>query len=274
MAECYGNNFILNGDLQPSGLFDSSLVYDGESLYEVIRLVKGTPVFYYDHMERLGISAKNQKKELLADPYAVAAGIIKLTRSERKKDINIKIVFNYNNGVNNWMVYFIESVYPSKEQYKLGVKGILFKAERNDPESKVINIKLRSEISHSLINRGGYEAILVNSENLITEGSRSNIFFLKNDVLFTAPDNLILKGITRRYILDICRSNTIQVKYECVPADDIGAYEAAFMTGTSPMVLPYCSIDEIHFNVRLPLMEELRRLYVLKVEESIRLFRP
>jgi hypothetical protein len=45
------------------------------------------------------------------------------------------------------------------------------------------------------------------------------------------------------------------------------------MTGTSPMVLPFCCINDKKFSVKLPLMERLRQLYMLRAEESIRFFR-
>lgn len=273
MNECYGKKFILNGDLQPVESFDNSLVYEGDSIYEVIRMVKGSPVFFCDHMERLITSVKLQRKEHLADVPSLRKAIIYLTRSDRKKEANIKIVFNYNNGSANYLVYFIEPMYPSEEQYKKGVKGILFYAERKDPESKVINHKLRSSIYHKLIHEGGYEALLVNGNNFITEGSRSNIFFLKGETLVTAPDNVILNGITRKHILEICRENHIKVELACVKVDDISEYESVFMTGTSPMILPFYCIDDKFFNVRLPLIERLRNFYIAKAGESIRLFR-
>ena len=56
--------------------------------------------------------------------------------------------------------------------------------------------------------------------------------------------------------------------------EDLSEYDSVFMTGTSPMVLPFCCIDDKYFNVKLPLMEKLRKLYMLKVEESIQAFRP
>jgi branched-chain amino acid aminotransferase len=273
MNECYGKKFILNGDLQPCELFDNSLVYEGDSIYEVIRMAKGSPVFFHDHMERLANSVKLQHKKNLADVPALKRDIIKLTRSDRKKEANLKIVFNYNNGSDNYLVYFIEPIYPSEEQYKKGVKGILFSAERKDPESKLINHKLRSAIYHRLILEGGYEALLVNEKNLITEGSRSNIFFLKGVNLVTAPDKIILNGITRKHILEICSEKGIKVELYCVKVDDIADYDAVFMTGTSPMVLPFCCINDKKFSVKLPLMERLRQLYMLRAEESIRLFR-
>lgn len=273
MNECFGKNFIHNGEVQPCDQFDNSLVYEGDSVYEVIRMIKGSPVFFHDHLERLSASVKLQGKELLVDFQILRIAIINLARSERKKETNLKIVFNYNNGMENWLVYFIEPMFPTDDQYRKGVKGILFHAERKNPESKLINHKLRSAIYHRLILEGAYEALLVNAENMITEGSRSNIFFMKGLTLVTAPDNLILNGITRKHVLEICRQNNVKVELRCVRTDDIAEYDAVFMTGTSPMVLPFSSIDEKRFSVELSTMERLRKLYMLKAEESIRHFR-
>jgi branched-chain amino acid aminotransferase len=273
MNECFGNNFILNGELQPVALFDNSLVYDGESIYEVIRLVKGTPVFFKDHMERLTNSLRYQRKTPLADSKTIRKAIINMLRSDKKKEINIKIVFNFKNGTGNWLVYYLESVYPTEEQYRNGVKGILFNAERKDPESKVINHRLRTSIYQRLIMEKGYEALLVNEENLITEGSRSNIFFIKGETLLTAPENMILSGITRKHILAICAESGNNVELSCVRAGEITDYDGVFMTGTSPMLLPFNSIGYDRFNVNLPIIEKLREAYLLRVVGSINSFR-
>ena len=122
-------------------------------------------------------------KKLLADEPALKASIIRLIDTEKKSDINLKIVFNYRNEAENYLVYLIESIYPTQDQYEKGVKGILYFAERKDPESKVINQNLRISISAKLKSEGAYEALLVNENNEITEGSRSNIFFLRNETL-------------------------------------------------------------------------------------------
>lgn len=272
MNECYGKKFILNGELNPSDNFDNSLVYEGDSIYEVIRMIKGSPVFFHDHMERLESSMRIRQKAPLAKISELRKDIINLVKTEKRKDINLKIVLNYNQDSTNYLIYFVEPIYPSDEQYKKGVKGILFYAERKDPESKVINHKLRSSIYHKLILEGGYEALLINEENQITEGSRSNIFFLKGDTLTTAPDDKILNGITRKYILDICRDNNIKVKFMCVPVESIQDYDAVFMTGTSPMVLQFYCVGDIYFNVRMALIENLRKHYIEKAEESIKRF--
>ncbi len=236
-------------------------------------MVRNNPVFFHDHMERLESSVRNQKKDMAVDVGTIKKDIIKLTKTDRKKEVNLKIVFNYTNDSVNYLVYYIEPIYPSEKQYREGVNGILFHAERKDPGSKVINHKLRSSIFHKLILEGGYEALLVNEKGQITEGSRSNIFFMKNNTLVTAPDSVILCGITRKYILDICSERKIPVRKVCVNADCMADYEAAFMTGTSTIVLAFSRINDREFNVNVPLIGELRRLYMIKAEESIKRFR-
>jgi len=272
MNECYGRKFILNGTLQSSDMFDNSMVYEGDSIYEVLRMAKGHPVFFNDHMERLLSSVRLQKKKLLAGPPVIRRDVINLAKSERRKDVNLKIVFNYNRELINYLIYFIEPIYPTEEQYRKGVKGILFHAERKDPESKVINHKLRSSIYHKLILLGGYEALLVNEEDCITEGSRSNIFFYREGKLTTAPDEKILNGITRMHILEICKEKNIDVEFKCVPSGSLSGFEAVFMTGTSPVVLPFCNIDDVYFRVQIPLITTLRKLCLERAEESIRRF--
>jgi branched-chain amino acid aminotransferase len=273
MNEVFGKMFILNGELQPADLFDNSCVYEGESVYEVIRMIKGTPLFFDDHLVRLQKSLTIKRRNNLADAAELRRDIINLTRADKKKESNLKIVFNYNGKNKNYLVYYLEPVYPSSEQYLKGVKATLFQAQRKDPESKVIDHRLRSAISQKLLQESAYEAILVNVEGQITEGSRSNIFFLKGDTLTTAPDKMILSGITRKHILDICNENGITVIQGCVSARDLGLYNAVFMTGTSPMVLPFNCIDSVPFSVSFPLMEHLRKLYLVKAEESIKRFR-
>ena len=272
MDECFGNSFIKNGELVPSSDFDSSLVYEGDSVYEVLRIVDGNPVFFSDHIARLAGSVNYQSRNMLASEEEIRRDLKILASADKAKEVNLKIVFNYNSDKVTYLAYYIKPQYPTAEQYTKGVRGILFNAERKDPASKVINHKLRSEIYQKLITESAYEALLVDHKNRITEGSRSNIFFLRNNTVFTAPEGLILNGITRKYILEICRERSVDVVQECVQADKIGQYESVFMSGTSPVVLPFSMIDDISFNVKLPVIEELRKSFKARADESVRQF--
>jgi len=272
MDECYSKYFIRNGDPHPADTFDNSLVYEGDSIYEILRMVNGNPVFFHDHISRLENSVRLQKRVMLAGIEELRRDIIRLAGLEGYKEANLKIVFNYKSDISECLVYFIEPIYPTEDQYNNGVKGILYNAVRKDPASKVINHKLRSDIYHKLILEGAYEALLVDHNNCITEGSRSNIFFTSKGILYTAPENAILNGITRKYILEICNDNNISVVFECINADSIEEFDSVFMSGTSPVVLPFCCIDDKIFDVKHPLLGYLRKLYIAKSEESISRF--
>lgn len=272
MGECFGKYYILNGSLRSAETFNNSLIYEGESVYEVLRMVGGLPVFFSDHAERLQASVNIAGKPLLSDNNSLINDLLRLSSEEKKEMINLKIVFNYKNGRNNCLLYYLEPHYPTDELYNQGVKGILFRAERKDPESKVINQKLRSEINMKLDLENGYEALLVNRDDCITEGSRTNIFFIADSKLFTAPGGSVLNGITRKYLLEICREIKMEVVLGSVNADEISCYESVFMTGTTPIVLPFHSVNDIKFNVKHPFIAQLRNLYLAKAEESIKSF--
>ncbi|HVN58002.1 MAG TPA: aminotransferase class IV [Bacteroidales bacterium] len=269
MSECFGNFFVLNGKLTSAGFFINSLIYEGESVYEVIKSINGIPVFFGDHMNRLYKSVEIIGRRMLCDKDLIRAAVLALAGAEKHGMINIKIVFNYRQDAGNCLIYYLEPHYPDEEQYKAGVRGLLYHAERKDPVSKVIDISLRSEINRQLVLENCYEALLVNRNGCITECSRTNVFFIRKDCLFTAPDSLILSGITRKQILEVCNEISIPVVFECVRHDEIGRFESAFMTGTSPVILPFNSINGVKFRIGHPIIELLRTRYMLKAEKSI-----
>jgi branched-chain amino acid aminotransferase len=273
MSECFGSYFVRNGVLTPSCLFENSDVYEGTSLYEVIRMTGGSPLFFSDHMNRLLNSVTYQGRGMLASPEIIAEDTISLRKSAGVREANLKVVFNYKDDETVYLLYFIEPLYPSQKQYSEGVDTILYHAERENPGVKIINHKLRSSIYHKLIATNTYEAFLVDSDGFVTEGSRSNLFFVKSQKLYTAPDDKVLGGITRKHVTDICMSNDIEVVFECVHSECIGEYESAFMTGTSPMVLPVRTIDNHAFDASHHLLARLLELYMVRVKESLAAFR-
>ena len=269
MKECAGSYFIRNGVTFPVDDFDNKMVYEGESIYEVLRIVRGAPLFLGDHYERLVNSIQNRKQPNLSTCDNLRRNIKTLAEIEKPNEVNLKIVFNYNSSKSAYLIYFIKTSYPSDKQYKEGVKGILFSAERTDPNSKVIQQELKSSIEARLAIEKAYEALLVNGKNFITEGSRSNIFFIKNETIYTAPDSLILGGITRKHLLGLCNETGIEVRYQCVKADEIQDYDSVLMSGTSPILLPFNQVDSRQFAVNDPTVEQLREMFMQKAEQSI-----
>jgi len=241
------------------------------SFYEVIRTFAGIPLFFNDHVNRLaaGISTRFAVPARLRE--CITAGIEALSECELIPEVNVRVVVTFKNGEFSILISYIPSSYPTERMYEEGVKLILHKAVRSNPEVKMLNTTLRSSVNEEIARQEAYEALLVNDDGFITEGSRSNVFFISNDEkISTAPDNMVLSGITRKMIIDICRNEGIEIIFEPVSATRLSKFTTVFITGTSPMVLPAERIDNVKFNVKNSLVTRLRELYSEKAEESIR----
>jgi branched-chain amino acid aminotransferase len=269
MSECRGRFFIENGEMQETALFDNLCIYEGVQVYEVIRVMDGVPLFFEDHAIRLEESGRLSGYTSLAHKEDILADILLLSQNNGVLNGNVKVVFRYNGEGNHYLLYFIEAIYPDKSLYREGVETILYQAERRNPAVKLFNYRLRASVLDTLLAKGAYEAFLVNRNGCITEGSRSNVFFVVDDHLVTAGDNHVLGGITRKKVVDICASEGIGIRYRCMESDRLLLVKAVFLTGTSPQVLPVKSIDEVKFPVNHDITATIIRQYSNMVREYI-----
>lgn len=252
MSECYRDFFIYNFNVLKNEQFEDSMVSKGTSLYEVIRIIDQVPIFLENHLQRLQNSAGIADIKLWMDKDEIKENIIKLIKVNKVKEGNIKIVFNYEgkeeNPKNTFLAYFIRHHYPSKKQYENGVPTVLCFMERSNPNAKIINTDLRKAADEKLKESSAYEAILVDRNGNITEGSRSNVFMVKEDAVLTAPLEDVLPGITRQMIIKICNDENIKLKEDKINYNGLNELDALFITGTSPKVLPINKVENIIFN--------------------------
>jgi len=274
MGECYSKVFIENGQLRDRGDFELSKVFEDHVIYEVIRVRRGIPVFLEDHYNRLEKSASLGGNQLLTAYRELRKQIMRLIGLSDIKNGNIKVTVKYSPSYTGYLIYFVDARYPGPLMYKNGVRGILYFAERRNPVAKVFNHKLRSSIYSELIQTGAYEALLVNRKGCITEGSRSNLFFIISGKIITAPDDCVLGGITRAKILKICEEEGFTVEYRCLHAGELGNTDSAFLTGTSPNVLPFRKIEVYDFDIDNKMLKMLTHKYMQVVEDYIRKFSP
>jgi D-alanine transaminase len=93
--------------------------------------------------------------------------------------------------------------------------------------------------------KGMKECIFVR-DGFITEGSRSNIFFVVNSALYTHPESgYILSGVTRKNIIRMAKESGIEVREEPVAEKDLGKIEEAFISNTSAEVTPVGFFDTL-----------------------------
>lgn len=87
------------------------------------------------------------------------------------------------------------------------------------------------------------EALLLNDEGTIAEGSVANIFFVINGALVTPPTGTILPGLTRASVITLAASLGIDVQEKTMHVNDIETATEAFFTGTASEITPIASID-------------------------------
>lgn len=238
------NYFISNGSKYSSNQINNFPISQ-PTIYEVIRVIDGVPLFLEEHLARLQASAAYLNVDIGGIISNIVLDIRVLIKINNNPEKNIKlVVYNLENITPDYILSFIHSKYPTKEQYLLGVPTILFHAERDNPNAKIINNKLRETINSKLKEENAYEALLVNNKGEITEGSRSNLFFVKEGKVYTASGEDVLIGITRKYIFRACNNLKLEVILQPIPFSMLEYAEGAFITGTSPKVLPIVRINE------------------------------
>ena len=241
--------FIWNDKIYNTSKFPNNELHQEPSVYEVIRILAGVPLFLEEHLNRLRRSV-----ELLNYPYTftdsqIKEQIYKLIEVNQHPPSNIKIVVNHLNSVGpNIFIFFVLSHYPTLDNYTDGVSAITYRAERRNPNAKVVANHLRDEINKAIKAQDAYEAILLNDREEITEGSRSNIFLVKNSSIYTAPERDVLVGITRSRVISICKELQFSIIEEPIPVAFLNEIDGLFLTGTSPKVLPISSVNNNTFN--------------------------
>jgi branched-chain amino acid aminotransferase len=226
-------------------------------VYEVIRLSNGVFLFLDDHIDRIIASA--ELKNLSSTPQKCELfNILKKTvEINKEQNGNVKLLVAFSGKTCSLTAGFIHHSYPTASDYKSGVHVASMVAERTDPNAKIINPLLKQKVDKVLADKSIYEVAYVNSQGIITEGSRSNLFFIKGKQLFTAPENLVLKGVTRKYVIEACKKAGLELVEEAVSLQKSTEMDALLITGTSPKVLPVSSLDDHSYNTQIEVIEKI-----------------
>ncbi len=110
----------------------------------------------------------------------------------------------------------------------------------------------------------GYdEAMLLDNEGYVAEGSGENIFIVKNGVIYTPDLTSALNGITRNTIFRMCKELGIEIVEKRITRDEVYIADEAFFTGTAAEVTPIREVDnrKIGAGTRGPVTEKLQTLY-------------
>ncbi|HAQ41917.1 MAG TPA: ATP-dependent helicase [Clostridiales bacterium] len=260
---------VNNGRIISKEQLESLLYADNAKIYEVIRVINKRPVFLKEHFDRMkeSINLSGTEGELNFDDYKNSVEL--LIDENEFENCNIRVSYYYNMG-EVVLFYFIESHYPSEEQFKTGVHTVTAKVQRNNPNVKAFQKDFKERVQQIMDENSAFEAILINDDDTVSEGSRSNIFFVKGGRLVTSPDSAVLLGVTRSKVIEVCENNGIEVEKRVVDFKELDSFDGAFITGTSNDVLPIRTIDDrIYNSTENEVVSKAYELYINEVRKEI-----
>jgi len=272
METCLNSYFIIDQQLSSCCDFNPFKFANGKPVYEVIRVIGGRPLFLREHLSRF-FESLGQTESRFRESEGQIKQIIRLLIEANRADMgNIKLIaFIEDSGSDRrTAAWFTPAYYPTDEQYAAGVLMTSLNLRRKHPTRKVQDDEYKKAVAQRLHETKAFEVLLTHND-IVTEGSKSNIFFIRNNCLFTAADEQVLGGITRSKVIEICYKSKIELFKNEIRTGHLSGFEACFLTGTSPKILPISKID--HTGYKVPhqlitfLMSELDKMIVENIEQ-------
>ncbi len=159
--------------------------------------------------------------------------------------------------------------YMGDEALQVGIKVRTSSFTRHHVNISMTRAKANGNYINSMlalqeaVSGGADEAMLLDTEGYVAEGSGENIFLVRNGVIYTPEVTSCLNGITRNTILTLAAEHGIQVIEKRITRDEVYIADEAFFTGTAAEVTPIREVDgrQIGAGRRGPVTEKLQTAY-------------
>jgi branched-chain amino acid aminotransferase len=244
----------------------SHVIHYGSSVFEGIRCYntkKGPAVFRMeDHVARLYNSAKIYRMEIPYKEEDFCQAILDTIKINGLKECYIRPVifrgygelgvYPLNCPVESIIAVWAWGKYLGEEAIGKGVDVGISSWRRMAPDTMPNMAKAGSNYMNSQLAKmeavfNGYdEALMLDYDGLVSEGSGENIFVVKDDILHTPPlSSSLLAGITRDSIINLARELDLDVKEMEIPREMLYIADELFLTGTAAEVTPIRTVDKI-----------------------------
>ncbi len=254
-----GKKFLVNDEILGSDCFKKIYRFKVRNVYEVIRICNGEILFWNDHFVRL----KNSVFKLTGKNIDLNDIEFKIENIINENEIvngNVKIEILFDDSDDfDLYIYPIKFYYPDEN---IGVDVITYNIERNNPSVKTYDIFFKETVNRIIEENNVYEILMVNKNGYITEGSRTNVYFVKGKYFFTASEDLVLSGVTRKRVNEIIKDFGFSLIEESIHLDNIFNFDCCFLTSTSSNVLTVKKINGMSVN--------LNNVNVKKVQQFFR----
>ncbi len=263
-----------------SGVFEGIRAYETESGTAVFRLK--------EHIERLYNSAKIFKMEIPYTKEEFRQAVKDTIKANKLKSGYIRpLVYRgfeqlginpFKCPVNCTIAVWEWGAYLGEEALANGIKTKISSYARSYINSTSQKAKICGNYVNSIfakmeaIEAGVDEAILLDTEGYIAEGSGENLFWVRNGVIYTTPTATVLEGITRDAVIKVAQDMGYQVQEKRTGRDELYISDELFFTGTAAEVTPIREIDnyQIGEGKRGPVTENIQKKFfaIAKGEEE------
>jgi len=282
----------INGELVPRSeakisVFDSGFLL-GDGVWEGIRLHKNELVFIDDHLSRLFESAKGISLDIPFSKKEIINQVLKiLDKNKMEDDVHIRLIISRGEKITPYqnpnanigpvtLVIIPEFKKTSPRTYLNGIS--IGRVTTIRPDHNILSThlntlsKLNCILASIEANELGYDEGIMNDPlgNISTCNS-TNLFFIKNNSVWTSKGEYCLNGITRSKAIYLCEKNDINCYQKDFTFDEIKDCDEAFVTGTFAGIIPVSSIENRNLSSinSNSLTNHIRGLYNDHIKENI-----
>ncbi|MCW8933582.1 MAG: branched-chain-amino-acid transaminase [Gammaproteobacteria bacterium] len=276
-AICWINNKIIPLKDATISVMDHGLLY-GDGVFEGIRFYNNKAFLLEAHIKRLNASAKALALKLPKSINELTALVTALVNAYQNESGYIRLIVTRGKGplgINPALcqepelIIIASPLSMSDEQAQTeGIRTITASTRRIpadclDPRIKSLNYLNAILAKIEANNAGVQEAIMLNQQGYVTEGSVDNIFIVSDGELYTTPSiDGSLAGITRQQILKLANESGIKTHIETLAVYDIYAADECFLTGTGAELIPVNEVDGRKYaNCPGDIFKQLKALY-------------
>lgn len=243
--------------------FDRGFLF-ADGVYESIRTYNGKLFRYKDHLDRLKRSLRETRinfKELNS-LESIIYDLIKKNDIENEALVYLQVTRGSaltrthtfpKEDITPTIFIYVKEFKENAEEQAEGVK-VIFQEDVRWLRCDIKSTSLLPVVlaSQKALEEGAAEAILVR-DGMITEGTHTNFFAIKDETVYTAPaSRLILSGITRKIVLELCASFKINFREEFINKEELKNFDEFFITSTTKEITPVTCIEYWRVNDAIP----------------------
>lgn len=243
---------FINGEYVPSenaSLHVSDLaVQRGYGVFDFLKVVDGHPFFLQEYLNRFCNSAAVMRLVIPLSRRELVQAIFGLIEQNGFSTSGIKMILTggyssdgYVPAAPNLIITQHDLVLPDKRTVETGVSIISHEYVRDIPEAKTINYSMGIWLIEKIKAANAYD-VLYHSNDKVSEFPRSNFFIVRPDNTIVTPSDNVLKGITRKNVLQLA-AKFFKAAEATVTMEDVLSAKEAFITSTTKRILPVVQVN-------------------------------